>query len=142
MGGEAPSVLGDLRKLAGAILDDPPDAASFIAHVTLGGGLPSDATVVRDGPIVRMNPVVRPIYVDGDWRWPEGLDGAAWTRLTTLELDTLKQADVELIVRLCELWVANGAPNQPIRCGALLTAEIGHDTYGGARAAAKKWLRA
>src|SRR5262249_15317396 len=34
------SVPNNLETLAGAILDDPPDAASFIVHVTLGQPLP------------------------------------------------------------------------------------------------------
>ncbi len=37
------SIAGDLRKLAGSILDDPPDAASLIAHLMLGQATPSDA---------------------------------------------------------------------------------------------------
>jgi hypothetical protein len=40
------SWFGDVKKFASAIVDDPPDAATYVAHVTLGGELPrGDATV-------------------------------------------------------------------------------------------------
>jgi hypothetical protein len=35
---DQPGLAGDLRKLATAVLDDPPDIASFLAHVMTGGG--------------------------------------------------------------------------------------------------------
>jgi patatin-like phospholipase/acyl hydrolase len=53
-----PSLTTDLQKLATAIIDDPPDAASFISHVMTGGiaNLP-DNVVSR---IVRMSPLLSP----------------------------------------------------------------------------------
>jgi hypothetical protein len=53
-----PSQIGDIIKLTGAILDDPPDAATFIAHVITGGNPNLDPHIVSR--IVRMNPSVSP----------------------------------------------------------------------------------
>jgi len=148
MGGHAVSVIGDIKKISTAIMDDPPDVASFVAHVTLGGKLPQGNEVIWDGPLVRMSPVVRPLLgQDGQWRWPghhgdySDLFGPQeWARLTTLGLDTLAQGDIVLIGRFCSAWLNNIAANQPIRAGDALTAEIGHDTYSEAKEAMQKWL--
>ena len=40
------TLAGDLKKLATAILDDPPDIASFIAHAVTGGNTGLDPAVV------------------------------------------------------------------------------------------------
>jgi uncharacterized protein len=141
MGGENPGILSNLRKLAGAVLDDPPDAASFVAHVSLGGEVPSGNEVVTDGPLVRMNPVVRPVMQDGAWTWPNAFRPNDWVRLTHLELDTLMQSDIELIHSLGLAWIRGDVCNQPIRAGTDLTAEIGHNTFAEAHAAAGKWLK-
>jgi hypothetical protein len=144
MGDEPSGWLRDVQKAAGAMVDDPPDSASFMAHVALGGELPRTRRVVVDGPIVRMSPVVRPAFADGDWTWPPGLGNPsapgvldAWARLTRLRLDALAERDMDLIRSLCEAWFRGEIYNQPIRANeATLDAEIGHDTYGAARAAA------
>lgn len=138
-GGEPQSLVGDLKKLAAAILDDPPDAASFVAHVTLGGRMPLEEPVV-DGPIVRMNPTIRPEMRDGTWRWPPVFDEGVWNRLVGLDMDAVAAEEVALIAGLCEAWQADKVPNQAIRSGEDLTAEIGHDTYGAAEAAVRRWL--
>jgi hypothetical protein len=143
IGREPSCVLADLQKLSGAIVDDPPDAATFMAHVVLGGLLPSDGHVVAEGPIVRMNPVVRPVFENDQWVWPTGLGDSrsrdvadAWLRLTRLGLDALAQEDIDLVIRLCDGWFAGGVRNQPIRPrDDTLDAEIGHDTFAGAYAA-------
>jgi uncharacterized protein len=147
-GGGRPGLFRDAEKLAGAVLDDPPDAASFMAHVTLGGRLPRGDEVVADGPVVRMSPVVRPVLAAGQWQWPPALSEEQWVRLTQLGLDSIAPEDVDLIGELCSAWLETGprthketqAYNQPIRAGLNLLAEIGHDTYAAARAAAAKWI--
>jgi hypothetical protein len=53
---QEPGPVSDIKRMATSILDDPPDAASFNAHVILGREL------VRGGanhcPLVHMNPLV------------------------------------------------------------------------------------
>jgi hypothetical protein len=141
-GGQAPGVLGDLKELAGAILDDPPDAASFHAHVSLGGALPTrPGEVVASGPVIRANPVVGPTREGSDWDWPlETLEPEQWARLTELDLDAVAQKDVDLIGLFCDHWLAGKVFNQPIRAGADLRAEVGHDTFPAARMALEEWL--
>jgi uncharacterized protein len=66
---ESPGILHDVMKLATAIVDDPPDAASFLAHV-LTGGLPN-LTLPVDSRVVRMNPMVSPVRdAGGNWTFP------------------------------------------------------------------------
>ena len=138
VGGETPSVLGNLRKLAGAILDDPPDVASYMAHVTLGGRVPAGAEVVRDGPVVRMSPCVRPMCGDdGKWKWGPAFQGAEWQRLTSIDMDAIDDDDVALIVELAKRWLDDTVPNQAIRADERLVAQIGHDTFGAAAAVAE-----
>src|SRR5262249_42617842 len=55
----------DLERAATCILDDPPDSATFIAHVMLRQALPGSARSFDPklpGTVVRMNPLVRPIW--------------------------------------------------------------------------------
>jgi hypothetical protein len=144
MGGEPTGIIADLRKFSGAIVDDPPDAATFIAHVTLGGDLPRDDERISEGPIVRMNPVVRPVSDGRQWSWPTSAEGEAslgpaqWAALTQLALDALADQDMALIGRLWVSWHRGEARNQPIRArDDTLDAEIGHDLYDQARQAAK-----
>jgi predicted acylesterase/phospholipase RssA len=144
IGGEPPGFVGDVRKFAGAIVDDPPDAASFISHVTLGGDLPPPKGVrVGEGPLVRMNPLVRPIQNgNGEWDWnvPEKwFTTEQWNRLLVLEMDAVADDDVALIRGMCEAWHAGEVPNQPIRAGAGMRAEVGHDVYAEAKAAFGRW---
>jgi hypothetical protein len=130
------SFLGDVVRLALAIIDDPPDAASFIAHVTLGGALPDrDRPVVADGPVFRMCPRIGPVAIGADsWKWPEALTESTWKELLKLQLDVVADADVALIRELCDAWIAGKVPNQAIRAGRRLEAEVGHDSFATARA--------
>jgi uncharacterized protein len=134
--------VADALKIATTILDDPPDAASYIAHVALTNG--SDGS-----PLVRMNPFLRPL-VNDDFPTPlkpEGLkDGDDFEQLFGMEMDAARQADVNLIVKMTESWMKNdvnrrnGVPNQPIRCAgpAFERCVIGHDTYKDAKKAWRK----
>ena len=70
------NVVNDLAKLAGSILDDPPDFATFAVHALTGGaaGLPAGV----ESRIVRMNPLVSPTSApDGGWTVPAWLDSRA-----------------------------------------------------------------
>jgi hypothetical protein len=122
------------------IIDDPPDAASYVAHVVLGGRVPAHAgQVVCDGPLVRMSPLVQPVRgKTGNWDLPEGLDGDAFRALVNLDMDAVADDEVARIAGLADLWL-NPRPsdktvrNQPIRANRWLEVEIGHGTFAEAR---------
>lgn len=125
----------DLKKLATSILDDPPDAATFHAHVVTGG----NANVVQpaDSCIVRMNPLVSPVRgPDGAWTAPKGLSAAEFKALVNLDMDAVECEEVKLIQNLASLWLADAVPNQPIRMDwDTLQAEIGFARFSEALAA-------
>jgi hypothetical protein len=108
-----PTVRGDIKLLAECIVDDPPDAASYQAHVILGQDSPRAPS---SGSIIRMNPMVQPIHVDGEWRVPEGLTETDFYDLARLEIDAVEQEDVEKIHQLGTAWLSDKVVNQPI-CG-------------------------
>lgn len=114
------TVTNDLRFLALAVLDDPPESATFIAHVMLDQPLPDyefeGSEHVQDGCIVRLSPLVRPIWnpTVETWQAPDALK-MDWKALCSLEMDAVRQKDVELIERLGETWIAGKVANQPIR---------------------------
>jgi hypothetical protein len=129
----------DVVKMAESILDDPPDAASFHAHVTLGGSLAlAGGGCVTDGPVVRMSPLIQPIKgADGKWSPPGDLK-AQFTSLVNLDFDAHEITDIALIQALCDSWIAGNSNNQPIRANAMTTAaEIGHGKFSQALAAWK-----
>jgi patatin-like phospholipase/acyl hydrolase len=134
---EEPGVLHDVEKLAGAILDDPPDAASFLAHVLTGGALNFPRPV--DSRVVRLNPMVAPVHdVDGNWALPEGMSEAEFEALTNLGMDAVEQEDVLKIERLAALWLEDHVRNQPLRMdGTTQQAEIGQDSFSQAQ---KAWM--
>ncbi|MDP1667199.1 MAG: patatin-like phospholipase family protein [Methylobacter sp.] len=133
---EKPCLINDINLLAGAIISDPPDAASFTAHVVLGGSLPLTADPVTDGPVVRMNPLVQPIKAAAGAPFPWDLPGFSvneFIRLSELGLDAVDQYDVNLIKKLTHHWLAGVANNQPVRMnGKTLACEIGHNKYSKA----------
>jgi len=138
------SIAGDLRKLAGSILDDPPDAASLVAHLALGHAVPSDgAHPTNEGRLVRMNPLVQPIRVAGGWVRPAGLieaddDGDEFVRLRELGVDAVADDEIALIRKFCTLWHNDAIVNQPIRANSdTLECEIGQRWYNEAKA---QWL--
>lgn len=129
-----PSLIADLRMLATAILDDPPDAASFIAHAMTGAnaGLPPPL----DSRIVRMNPLITPRRENGAWAPPEGWTAAQFRHLCDIDMDAVESSDVAYIDSYCGYWLADRAPNQPIRMRrSTLTLELGHATFAEAKAA-------
>jgi hypothetical protein len=132
-------LLNDVGKLAGAILDDPPDAATFLAHLMTGSckALPADAPQSR---IVRMSPLIAPIAsppgAADPWSPPEGMTMAQFDALRQLDMDAIEEPQVALIERLAELWIANNVRNQPIRMqGKTLVCELGQPTFAEARQA-------
>ncbi len=138
-----PGLINDISLLARSIVSDPPDAASFTAHVVLGGGFPAVGQIVSDGPLVRMNPLVQPCEkapinrknAQDIWDFPRNFDHNEFIRLTELELDAVEQEDVEIIRRFTAVWLEGHITNQAIRAdGKTLACEIGHKTYSGALA--------
>jgi hypothetical protein len=111
----------DLEKLATAMLDDPPDVATFLAHAMTGGATPSR--------MVRMNPLIGPIPV-GDMTQDQ------LKALVGLDLDAIRQPQVDMISSYADLWLADIAPNQPIRMdGTTLAPELGQGKFSEARKA-------
>ena len=132
------SLITDLRKLATSILDDPPDIATFLAHVMTGGGdgVPPPA----DSRIVRMNPLICPVKGPGDnWVVPGGMTLAQFSYLAKLELDAVEQAQVDAITAYTEQWLLSKVSNQPIRMnGDTLKLEVGSNWFQEAVAAWNK----
>lgn len=111
-----------------AILKEPPNGAPLHAHVVLGGRLPpSPADPVEDGPVVRMNPAVGLANPD-----------PPHAALAALDMDAVADADVALILRLADRWIANQVPNEAVRANRLGACEIGHPSLAAAVAA---WRR-
>jgi hypothetical protein len=133
---------GDLEKLAESILDDPPDIASFLAHIMTGSGLDLTATLPNgqriDSRIVRMNPLVSPVKRHGRWTTPAGMSLDAFEYLTKLSLDAIEAGAVEAITQYAMFWLRNEAPNQPVRLDTkTLGRELGQAWFRDALAA---WL--
>lgn len=130
---QKPGLINDINLLAHAIINDPPDAASFTAHVVLGGKLPLNSDPVTDGSVVRMNPLVQPIKAASEAEFPWELPYFSvkeFIRLSELDLDAVDQYDVNLIKKLAHHWLTDAAINQPVRMnGETLACEIGHDKY-------------
>ena len=125
------NLIRDIKKLATAIVDDPPDAATFHVHVMLGS---ADATPA----LVRLSPIVRPILKNNTWSFPQGLTRNEFVRLCDLDMDATDQKDVELIDYLGTQWIKGLVPNQPIQIkGDTLEASIPYQNYATAKAA---WL--
>ncbi len=131
---ENPGIVHDAIKMATAIVDDPPDAASFLAHV-LTGGSPSLPGPV-DSRVMRMNPMVAPVRnTSGNWTLPEGLDENAFGTLANLAMDAVEQDQVLAIQNFASLWLQDKIRNQPIRMDENLNRELGQDWYSQAKAA-------
>jgi hypothetical protein len=124
-----PDPIGDAARAAGCITDDPPDAATFTAHVVTGND-PS-----RPGRVVRMSPVVQPVRdITNNWTYPPGLAPDLFKALASLSMDAVQAADVTNIKSLGTAWLGDGVPNQPIRMRDDLSCALGHPNYSAAKA--------
>ncbi|PFH07860.1 patatin-like phospholipase/acyl hydrolase [Collimonas sp. PA-H2] len=131
----APGLKNDIRELATSILDDPPDAASFISHVVLGGHLPSvSGKPIVDGNLVRLNPLIQPVLdrASQTWMLPAGLNDVQFADLLKISLAAVKQNEVDLILFFCDAWIANKVPNQAIKTDSDLSPLIGHALFSDA----------
>lgn len=127
----------DVQELAGSILDDPPDAASFIAHVALGQSLPDAAPPEVTGSLVRMSPMIEPVHgKNGNWAPPVGLSVPEFLDLANLDLDAIEQEDVLKIQNLADQWLQDNVTNQAIRSNSTdFSCQIGHAKFSGAKTA-------
>lgn len=125
------SLCGVVRKAATVILGDPPDIATFHAYVALRQPLPPTES---EGNVVRLCPQVKPIW-DPDkekWELPRGLCEADFKEMVHMELDGMSPRELALTRKMCDLWMADQLPNQPIRMGDHLSCDIGHDKFSAA----------
>jgi hypothetical protein len=139
---QCPCLLRDIRKLASAIVADPPDTDTFIAYMMLNGKLPASqaACPVGNISIVRMNPLIRPVIQTDAWVLPKGCTSDDFKRLAEMDMAATDQSDVNLINEFCKGWMKGDWLNQPIRHGSDLDnrlpnknfCEIGHSTYATA----------
>ncbi len=146
---QAPAALGlgaSIKKAASAVVADPPDTDSFIAYLMLGGSLPGDQAALPVEPdfFVRMNPLIRPGFGNGQWLRPGDTSASDFKALAEMDLAVTDDKDVKLIDRFCNGWMCDGWSNQPIRNGSdtdgsgapnIHFCEIGHPTYSAAKAA-------
>lgn len=135
---DRPWLFADVKKLALAILGDPPDAATFHAHMLLDGPLPAAGATPGASPILRMNPLIQPLSNgDGTWRLPDGYDAQTFKALRDLDMDGISVDDVRVITTFCDRWIAGAVVNQPIRAdGRTFLPEIGHRWFKDALAVA------
>jgi hypothetical protein len=136
---------GDIPKLASSILAEPPSSALLTAHVLLDQRLPTvkadgqGIEPVRDGTVVRLNPLIAPWREGEHYVMHPPFTEELFIKLCDLDMDAVERTDFDLVVQLGELWLKNQARNQPVRMsGDTLACEIGHETYGEAKAA---WFR-
>lgn len=116
------------------MFDDPPDVATFIAHLETGRGMGLDKPPA-DSRIVRINPLIRPVKSDGEWTAPSGMNQADFTYLVGLDMDAVEQQQVDAICRYADLWLQDLALNQPIRWNRDSQREVGQDRFSDALAA-------
>jgi len=128
-------LLTDIHRLATSIMDDPPDVATFLAHVMTGGD-----TNIAGSPasrVVRMNPKISPVGAPGAWGPPGKMTDQQFKDISTLAVDALEQKDVDKIAAYTELWLKGEVPNQPIREDTTtMKLELGSATF---KEAASLW---
>jgi len=126
----------DLKEVSGSILDDPPDMATFVAHVMTGSG--ANVPAPADSQIVRMNPMISPMWdaAANAWVGPGGMSADDFSTLANLPMDAIAQEQIQPILDYATLWLNDQAPNQPIRMkGDTLTLELGQKSFSDALAA-------
>jgi uncharacterized protein len=125
-----PSIFTYAKVAAGCITDDPPDAATYTAHIVLRN-IPNEL-----GRVVRLSPVIQPVKESGAWTYPSGLSKAAFDALAQLGMDATRDEDVALIEQLGAAWIHGGIPNQAIRVRDDLEPDPGDPTYADGK---RRW---
>jgi uncharacterized protein len=139
------SLVTDLNKISGAIVDDPPDAASLHAYLALGRPLPPrvGGVVQAQGTtnFVRFSPLIRPHLVNNVWQAPRSFQGADWTTLSQLELVCIEPAQIAMLQKLTACWMASDPldiQNQPVRLTwPSFACELGYASFVEALAVAQ-----
>jgi hypothetical protein len=153
-----PGTVSDLKELAASIVDDPPDHATYMAYLALGGVLPksaAEAPLVPNG-FIRLSPMVQPRCMTSDLvnlssdptdlKVPDLQDDILapqkqsednFGALAVLDMDAIEADQVNLLQLLTNTWIAGGIYNQPIRSNTTFGCEIGHRFFPAAKAA---WL--
>jgi hypothetical protein len=90
--------------------------------------------------MVRMSPLISPYpAAAGGWTPPPGWSVAQFQYLCTIDMDAVAQTDVAYIDDYCTAWLADRAPNQPIRPNGTTfdprSPEIGYATFSQASVA-------
>jgi len=128
-----------IRNAATVIVADPPDAATFHAHVALRQPLPATRETSTVGNVVRLCAVFRPLWDPTQgWQWPAGFDDRDFRAYEKMALDAMDRRALDLIARVTAGWFTDAIPNQPIRAGERMRCDIGHATFG---AAVDHWKR-
>ncbi len=122
----------EIAKLASAVLSEPPDFASFVAHTALGGIANADFTqTVTQTAMIRINPAITPAWNNNRWETPAYAGSLAdFIRLIELDLDALKPDDIALVERLADAWIDNRVTNQPITFNFLIDTKAMHPEIG------------
>ncbi len=138
---------GDIKKISGSILDDPPDTATFMAYCIL------DPAFANDANLVRINPCITPDYNANDlsFEYPEVYKNqtAKFDALISMDMDAVSDEEVSLITDLCDKFIVSqeGLPfvqNQLIRgefnqenCSKHPHGYLGHASYCEAKT---RWM--
>ena len=63
-----------------------------------------------------MSPFISPLPADdGQWLPPAGWSLAQFRYLANIDMDAVAQNDISYVDDYCSYWLADNAPNQPIR---------------------------
>lgn len=126
--------VADLKKVSKSIIGDPPDHASFVAHMLLTTDLPDEGGRCNASPIVRLNPIIGPMPRDGTtpWVWPQGLATPEQRKVADLDMAAVGEADFGRVHQLTKDWIEGRVRNQPVRMGSDLSCDLGDETFGEA----------
>lgn len=133
---DSTGTLAAIKKLAKTIVDDPPDAATYNVFRILHGDADENQPDIR---VVRFNPLIQPVRnASGQWSLPNTLDEEEFSTLVKMDMDAVKQDEVDLIKQFCDLWIKGEVNNQPIQSHDDLSCKIGQPTFDAAKSAAEK----
>jgi uncharacterized protein len=136
---EDPTLVRDIKKVATAILDDPPDAASYIAYILLGNPV-NPVAGTGSGNIVRLNPMVHPIWdaASQSWRCPANIAEPDFDALFDMDTDAAAPGDVLKVQTLGQSWIGGSVANQPVRMGLpLFSCDVGDASFAAGKT---RWL--
>lgn len=121
----------DIRKLATAIISDPPDAATFNTFHLL-----RRQYVQNDPQFIRINPLVKPILDIQTDKWT--MPGNGWRavdmkRFFGMDMAVRNRVKVGWIARFTQDFIEGYVENQGVRLGGRgLSPILGHRTYAEA----------